>query len=204
MPPQLQICVCGWYFYPSLYHTLRKLPATYEPLVVAHRPGDTHTIPFVMRENVGLEFGAYAYFLEHYWDRASNVLFLHDDVEVPAEFFDVARTIPFDQAYIFRNAQEYGQNVGHGRILHATAPFLAEVQARGGVWYDRGNTGFVAQGPSWSEQPPAGCQDHNAGIRAFIALSARIGAETNLTVNQPFFVPSVSLGRRGQFEHKGL
>ena len=146
MQARLQICVCGWYFYPSLYQTLRKLPVNFDPFVVANRPGDTHGIPFIVRENVGLEFGAYACFLQQYWDHASNVLFLHDDVELPYTFFDFVRTIPFDQAYIFRNAQEYEQNIGHGRAVYTTSAFLAQVQKRGGIWYDQGNTGFVAQG----------------------------------------------------------
>jgi len=167
-------------------------------MVIANRPGDTYRMPSITRENVGLEFGAYDCFLQQYWDQTSNVLFLHDDVEVPIQFFEAARAIPFDQAYIFRNPHEYQQNHGHGRAMYATKAFLTHVQLRGGIWYDAGNTGFVAQGPSWSEQPPAGCQDHNAGIRAFIALSRSIGEETSLAVNQPFYVSSASLGRRGQ------
>ena len=204
MQSRLQICVCGWYFYPSLYQTLLQLPSEYAPMVVTNRPGNTYGISSVVRDNVGLEFGAYAYFLQHQWDLTSNVLFLHDDIEVPIQFFETARTIQFDQAYIFRNPQEYQQNQGHGRILYATSAFLAQVQLRGGIWYDAGNTDFVAQGPSWSEQPPRGCQDHNAGIRAFIALSRSIGEETTLQVNQPFYFSSALLGRRGQLKHKSM
>lgn len=199
MHSRLQICVCGWYFYPSLYQTLRKLPVNYDPLVIAHRHGNTHGIRTVVRANVGLEFGAYAYFLQHWWDTRSNVLFLHDDVVLPIAFFQRVHTIPADQAYIFRHAAEYEQNLGHGRAIYATSRFLTYVQAKGGLWYDVANTGFVAQGPSWSEQPPPGCQDHNAGIRAFMALSKRIGDETGLIVNQPFYIPSAALGRRGHF-----
>jgi hypothetical protein len=173
-------------------------------MVIAHRPGDTYGIPSIVRENVGLEFGAYDYFLQQYWDQSSNVLFLHDDIEVPIQFFQAAQTIPFDQAYIFRNPQAYQHNLGHGRAMYAAAAFLVQVQLRGGIWYDAGNTGFVAQGPSWSEQSPAGCQDHNAGIRAFMTLSRSIGEETNLTVNQPFYFPSASFGHRGQLEHQGI
>lgn len=157
----------------------------------------------IVRENVGLEFGAYAYYLNAYWDRRSPVLFMHDDVQVQPTFFDTVAAIPFDQAYVFTNEAHYQQDRAHGRAMYASARFLHHVIQEGGIWYDPGNTGFIAKGPSWSETPPEGCMDHNAGIRAFMSLSTRIGEASGMSVNKPFYIENVLLGRRGQIHGEG-
>jgi hypothetical protein len=200
---KLSICICGWYFYPELLKLVAGLPADeYNSMVVSHSHGNTHGVDSVMRDNQGLEFGAYSYFVDNVWDHISNVLFIHDDIDVRPSFFQRASEIKYDQAYVFENEDDYRQNLAHGRVIFATASFLEHVRNSGGIWYDRGNRGFIAKGNSWTEKPPAGCKDHNAGIRAFMALANEIGKREKMQVNMPVYMNDVTLGRRGKLTTK--
>ena len=203
MPKRLQICICGWYFFPDLFKQISRLPRDqFDTLVVAHRSRHTFGLKGVTHENRGLEFGAYCYYLMHHWDKESNLLFLHDDIAVNSNFFEQVAAIPFDQAYIFKNEASFKENLVHGRAIFATAAFLSHVVQFGGIWYDTGSSGFIAKGKSWSETPPPGCKDHNAGIRAFMLLADRIGKTEGMEVNKPYFIEDVRLGRRGQLPLK--
>jgi hypothetical protein len=151
------------------------------------------------RENTGLEWGAFSHFLDCAWDDKADVLFLQDDTDVRDRFWDEVAAFAYDQAFIFRDRADYEAAYSHGRAHFASARFLGLVRARGGIWYDQGNRGFIAAGPSWSEEPPPGCLDHNAGIRAYTASVKAIGEENrDLRVNRQIFSQNISLGQRGR------
>jgi hypothetical protein len=195
---RMQICVCGWYYTPELYQSLLSVCRRFDLVVVAHRPGETLGLPSIVRENTGLDWGAFSHFLRQAWEGEADVLFLHDDTAVHGDFWDDVLAIEHDQAFIFRDESEYEAAYSHGRAHFASARFLRLVQTAGGIWFDEGNRGFIAAGPSWSENPPPGCMDHNAGIRAYTEQAKSIGmAHPNLSVNQPVYSTNISLGRRG-------
>lgn len=194
----MQICVCGWYYPRPFYERLCAVDGRHDVTVVANRPGDALGLRTIERENLGLDWGAYSFFLEHAWDGAADVLFLQDDTRVSGPFWDEMAAITHDQAFVFRDRAEFEAAYSHGRAHVASARFLALARARGGIWFDRGNCGFIAAGTSWSETRPPGCLDHNAGIRAYTQLVQRIGAEhTALSVDRQVYSEHVWLGRRG-------
>ena len=197
----MQVCVCGWYYPRDFYECLRAAAERFDVLVIANRPGDSQGLNTIERENVGLDWGAFSFFVDHNWDGKSNVLFLQDDTSVRERFWHEAEQIAYDQAFIFRDETDFERAYSHGRAHFAGAEFLALVVAEGGIWFDSGNRGFVAAGYSWTETPPPGALDHNAGIRAYTDLVKRIGAENpDLLVNRQIYSDNLQLGRRGQVQ----
>lgn len=196
------ICVCGWYYYPSYYSTLLRIKNDYDIRVVMNQPGDVLGLPYVRRENTGLEWGAYSYYLDKLWDGKSDVLFTQDDVEVEQiGFFKWCSTITEDICFIFNNAGEASYNgTAHGRMFFASARFLKAAKELGGFWYDKGNHGFIAKGGYRTEKPPLGCSHHNAGIHKFTSFVPRI-RKYNLEIKKRSHLcdPRVKLGRRGKF-----
>jgi hypothetical protein len=194
----MRICVCGWYFRPGFYRTLAAVNERFPVTVVGNRPGPTRGLPIVVRDNTGLEWGAFSHYLTAVWDGKSDVLFMHDDAEAAPAFFDEMAAATTDQAFVFRDRSEFEQAYSHGRAFVASASFLTLLGEHGGIWYDAGNRGFVAAGPSWSETPPPGCSDHNAGIRAFTTTVCELGARTpGLRVNEQLYSTNIRLGMRG-------
>jgi hypothetical protein len=194
----MQVCVCGWHYPRGFYESLRAVAGRFDIVVVANRPGESHGLRTIERENVGLDWGAFSFFLDHVWDAESSVLFLQDDTSVRDGFWDEVQQIPYDQAFIFRDEAEFEEAYSHGRAHFASARFLALVAAGGGIWFDAGNRGFIAAGKSWTGTPPPDCLDHNAGIRAYTELVKRIGSEhPELLVNHRVYSEDVHLGRRG-------
>lgn len=199
----MQICVCGWYYYKDFYTVLASLRTTFDIVIIANRPGDTLGLTCVVRENIGLEWGAYSYFLDNCWDGISNVLFMHDDTKADADFFHGIHQNPHDQAFIFENEAGFQQSYSHGRAFCASATFLKLCIMNGGIYYDKGNKGFIAPGYSWSARPPDGCRDHNYAIREFTKFCKRLAADYPvLSVNKQIYDPNISLGVRGKFNGK--
>ena len=200
----MQICVCGWYYYPSFYETLVKLRGIGGPaaVVIRHQPGDTQGLLCIDRENVGLEWGAYSYYLDKVWDGHSDVLFTQDDIEVfDLSFFGWAATIQEDICFIFNNEGESRYNgTAHGRMFFASSRFLVAATTLGGFWYDKGNHGFIAKGNYRTEKPPPGCSHHNAGIHRFTSFVPKI-RKYNTEIKKRAYLcdPRVKLGRRGKF-----
>ena len=200
----MQICVCGWYYYPSFYETLVKLRGIGGPaaVVIRHQPGDTQGLLCIDRENVGLEWGAYSYYLDKVWDGHSDVLFTQDDIEVfDLSFFGWTATIQEDICFIFNNDREARYNgTAHGRMFFASSRFLIAATTLGGFWYDQGNHGFIAKGNYRTEKPPPGCSHHNAGIHRFTSFVPKI-RKYNTEIKKRAYLcdPRVKLGRRGKF-----
>jgi predicted nucleic acid-binding Zn ribbon protein len=123
----MQICVCGWYYDAELYRAVWM--AGYYPTVIAHRDAPAwirekcgvHDV-----ENVGLEFGAYDWYLKNAWDNESSVLFMHDDITIarPAVIHEISQCT-CDQAFIFRDEADGRCNQNfHGRMFYCSAGFL--------------------------------------------------------------------------------
>jgi len=170
-------------------------------MVIAHRAGHTSGLPCVSRENIGLEWGAYSFFLKHHWDGKSDVLFMHDDTELRLEFLSEMSSVPHDLAFVFENEQDFQDFYTHGRVFFASARFLGIARSQEGIWYDRGNQGFTTD-RARTDKTPAGCQDHNAGIRAFTSQAEEIGKRyPSFSVNRPFFSENIRYGIRGQLRN---
>jgi hypothetical protein len=200
MGNKVKICVCGWYFYQDFYATLNSLRAAFDIVIIANKSGNAPGLPYILRENIGLEWGAYSYFLDNCWDGFSSVLYMHDDIKANADFFLNIQGTTLDQAFIFQNEFEYQQNYSHGRAFYASARFLNLCRLYGGIYYDKGNSGFIAPGYSWSTKPPEGCKDHNYAIREFTELVKRIAEDyPDMSVNKQIYSPNICLGVRGKF-----
>ena len=130
----MDICVVGWYLYDELYKTLKEVNKTHEVSVISHKfevdKLQSFDIPYVTIENIGLEFGAYDYFLKNCWNQKSNVLFMHDDVQITdINVFDRIEEetikLNIDQAYLFKNKAEEVNNGGkHGRAIYMSVKLL--------------------------------------------------------------------------------
>jgi hypothetical protein len=124
----LDICVCGWYFWPEFIGLLKKIE--HRSYIVSHRPLTTEImdiakgIPIVAKDNIGLEWGAYDHFLKSIWSGNSNILFCHDDILVQdPEVFNKIALLDKDVVYIFKDKAQELNNKGskryasHGRSI---------------------------------------------------------------------------------------
>jgi hypothetical protein len=130
----MDICIVGWYFYDSCYSIMREINKTHNVSIISHKfefdKLQSLGIPYVTIENIGLEFGAYDYYLKNIWDKESDVLFMHDDVEITdIQVFDRIekdmKSKNIDQSYIFTDIDEEKRNGGqHGRVIYMSAKLL--------------------------------------------------------------------------------
>lgn len=80
---RLSICIVGWYYWSEFYNFLKRISKKYDVFVIAHRHNeilDRLKLKYKVVKNVGLEFGAYSWFMENVWDGKSSVIFMQDDV----------------------------------------------------------------------------------------------------------------------------
>lgn len=109
----MKCVVCGWYFLtnPKILEDLKRLNETYPVFIVSHQTsGEANDVlkasglDYSIIPNIGLEFGAYDFFIKVKWDQVSNVLFMHDDIEIKdfAEFDRIAE-LTCDHAYVFQD-----------------------------------------------------------------------------------------------------
>ena len=84
----MDIVVCGWYYHKPFYLELLKIKNKYPVTVVAHRSVDTHVLQTVEVDNIGLEFGAYDYYLKRLWVEPIDVVFMHDDTNIKPGLFE--------------------------------------------------------------------------------------------------------------------
>ena len=69
----MKICVVGWYLYEPFYLQLKKVHQNYPVMVVSHQKDKSYYgLPHVEIPNIGLEFGAYDYYLKNLWDDGSD------------------------------------------------------------------------------------------------------------------------------------
>lgn len=210
MTKPLNICVCGWYFdkFDDWYMSLHRIKEKYPVFVVCNRESDYQNIfdlPHAVRENKGLEWGAYNHYLMHHWPGKEPVLFCHDDIVLnpvvvngeilPPEFiFDKIAEADVDQAYIFGSRAEDVENYGqHGRMVLMSEAFLKKAKDMGGFWYDAKNKGYVTGKDSHLKEKYE-CLGYNAGIISFHSQAKAIGGN----IHRKIFIPSFDLAKRGE------
>lgn len=206
----LNICVCGWYLeeYSEFYRNLQTLNKIYPVHIVSHKDSDylkTLDLPYTVRENTGLEWGAYNHYLMNIWDGQSDVLFCHDDITMnptaieghiyPPEFLiSKIAELKVDQAYIFGSRHEEVENYGkHGRMIFMSKEFLTRIKAAGGFWYDTKNQGYTS-GEDADLRAAYGCYGYNAGINCFHDQARNVGGD----VHRKVYIPAFALAKRGK------
>ena len=210
----MKICVCGWYYMDSILRDLKEVNETYPVFIVAHRSSEAllGNFEYRLRENIGLEWGAYDSYLKNEWDGVSDVLFMHDDIRLRPTFSSyeavpatqVFRAIEnlageYDQVYIFRSLQEQKENFAlHGRAFLATAKLLQYLlDNEDGIWFDADNTGHT-MGPT-----PDWCKHYNEADYKFRDTLIKIDSlGTGMSVNNSIILPPFDCARRGKFEEE--
>jgi len=218
----MEICVVGWHYEPSIYETLSAVRKKYPVTVIAHRESSVPSdfgVPAIPRENTGLEFGAYDYYLRNVWDKSSDVFFLHDDSNAGLSSFRKIAALGrtgADQAYINFDRGGHGRAIWmSGRILQwllkrecRECSFckrqrdrynpenpLPALNPHSGFFYDPFNTGHT------TGKPPEGVRHFNSAVSWFHSLmeDIRTGVEPNapFSVLNRLVVPEMDLFRRG-------
>ena len=225
----MKICVVGWFLGEDFYAALKRVQ--YPTIIISHNDDEEKVkslnLPYRMLENIGLEFGAYDYYLKNVWDGESDVLFTHDDTQVSDDsVFDRIAALggQLDQAYLFKNKNEEVNNGGkHGRAIFMSAKLLSFMlnyecdckEAKDyfdnhnpkdvlkgcglhtGFWFDSNNYGHA------SGKPPKGVRHYNEMIYHFHKYMGwvrdkKLGNEPMNVVNRVYF-PEYDCARRGKF-----
>ena len=174
-----RICVVGWYFFHDFYKLLFK--SKLDIYIVAHRYHkilDDLKFNYTVIDNVGLEFGVYDWYIKNVWDKKSNVIFMHDDMEIKNKntllrIFNKCKKLKIDQSYIF------GENCEgpHGRCIYMSRCFIDKIKKDyGGIWYDKENIGYIHH-----KQQPIGWDKkrYNLGTYNFFKMATEIGLKYN-------------------------
>ena len=211
----MNICVVGWYLekFDDFYASLSRIMDKHNVFVVANRRDnflDDMAIPYVVRENTGLEWGAYNHYLMNIWP-GGDTLFCHDDIGLnpivdnveirpPEWIFDRIAQCGVDQAYIFGSRHEDVENYGqHGRMVFMSDAFLRKAMEMGGFFFDGKNEGYTS-GEDQDLREKYGCLGYNAGIIAFHNQAKLIGGN----VHRKIFIPAFDLAKRGVPQNKTL
>jgi hypothetical protein len=153
----------------------------YHVYAVIHKQSDDYIpVNWVLIPNIGLEWGAYDYYLKHIWNKESDVLFCHDDIKVESpEVFDEISKLKDDCVFIFKDEPDEIANKGrerigiHGRAVFMKRKFVQEFLDNGGFWYDQYNRGVTED---------TDITDVNRGIKMFYK-DALILAGDGYTIN---------------------
>ena len=172
----MKICVCGWYFNHEYMKQLEAVYRRYPSVVVSHRNRPVR-LPHVYIPNVGLEWGAYDYYLKYIYDGKGKVFFTHDDNEAEdLGVFDDIEKCDLDVGFVFRNEDEAEWAFHrHGRAVVMSERFLnfckkekfklvtddGDKYVQHGFWYDKGNLGYIG------DDKKRNC---NSGIEHFAAF----------------------------------
>ena len=194
----MNICIAGWYLeeFEDFYKNIKSVKDKFNVFIVSNKKSsflEKLGLPYCVRENTGLEWGAYNHYLMNIWE-SGDTLFCHDDIvlgEIPEIETD------FDQAYIFNNRQEMIENLGmHGRMVYMTDSFLSKAKKIGGFFYDKYNRGYT-NADDIELKKEFGCSYYNAGIRCFYDMAEEIGEK----VNGAIYLDSINLCKRGDREN---
>ena len=178
---KIKICVVGWHFFSDFYNKLDQ--SKYETYIVAHRYNkilDAIKLEYSVIENIGLEFHAYDYYIKNIWDKKSNVIFMHDDIEIEDikclyKIFKRCEKENIYQCYIFG---EKGKG-SHGRCIYMSKKFIEMIiKDYDGIWFDRENKECVDSKSSiknkWDKKR------YNYGTYKFEKYSKKIGKKYNV------------------------
>jgi hypothetical protein len=191
----MNVCICGWYYNKGFIDVMnRSLSLMHDIFIIGHRDGDAGNIQKVIIQNVGLEFGAYDFYLKNIWG-GGDVIFIHDDTEFDFTAWNKINLLGlfFDQVFIHENGiAELANGFAHGRALFCSERFLTRLLKDDGFWYAKGQV--VIENEISKEE-----KEHNRGIKSFLNYCMKIKAETGLAVAQVVNIPEIRTGWRGQF-----
>ena len=140
-----KICIVGWHFSPKIYKYFKDnfLSSSY---IVAHRYNkvlDELKLNYSVIKNIGLEFGAYDYYIKNIWDKKSDVLFMHDDVSIKNKF-------KFKDMLLLCNNLDHASfrnnsiSSGGGRCLFLSKKLInLFLKKFGGIWFDKNDRGYT-------------------------------------------------------------
>jgi len=144
MNADIKICIVGWYYFKEIYKQLSK--SKFDIHVIAHRHNeilDNLNIKYSIKDNIGLEYGAYDWYIKNIWDGKSDVFFMHDDIEI----------LKFDDCLSSIYNKMKNKNVGHGvsgkkkntgeRFFYMSSKLIKIIKTEyNGIWYDKENFGY--------------------------------------------------------------
>ncbi len=100
-------------------------------------------LKYTIIENIGLEYGAYDWYIKNIWDSKSDVFFMHDDIYI-GKFNN----------FIFSNYKKmkkrkiahgvFGRERGTGEKFFYMFSILIKIikEKHNGIWYDKENLGY--------------------------------------------------------------
>ena len=209
----MHICICGYYYRPEFFEVIKDVHFKYPVHVVANKTwGDNDVpknIPVSERDNLGLEWGAYDFYLHHVWDKKSPVLFLHDDIRFkwvirnyeimdPIHIFNTINNIDQDQVYFFESLDFAERNYFiHGRAFKCSARFLKRLlDDNNGFLYDENNDGFI-RGPR-----PVHCKHFNWADYRFAEYIKKLNRKVNWEIGGYIIAPALECATRGRFDNE--
>jgi len=145
---RVQICVVGWHFFRKIYKQISK--SSLDIHIVSHRYNDMldkYNLKYSIIENVGREFHAYDYYIKNIWDKKSNVIFMHDDIEI--EDFEkvfkglLEKTIGLDFSYILGKKTAKYKSSGERSMYFSKKLIKLFLTEYNGIWYDVHNKGYT-------------------------------------------------------------
>jgi len=146
----IEICVVGWYFSSNIYKQFKKSPFRFH--IVAHRHNDildNLDFKYSVIKNIGLEYGAYDWYIKNAWDKKSDILFIHDDIELrnfTKTFSNVFKKIR-DNNISFSHIlgiKDIKRNSNCNRCVFLSSKIVKLLLKKyGGIQYDLYNRGYV-------------------------------------------------------------
>ncbi len=145
-----KICIVGWHFFPDFYKYLSKNYQK-ETFIVAHKYNkilDELKLNYKVIKNVGLEFGAYDWYIKNIWDKKSNVLFMHDDTKI--EKGNPIKSIfrnseKYDYSYVLSNNCRKTQTKSNRCFILSKKIINLFLKEFDGIWYDKYNIGYTVR-----------------------------------------------------------
>ena len=202
----MRVCICGWYFTEKFLDLLTEITKTYPVTVVANKdrmPSKyKDCFDYHVRENRGLEYGAYDYFLKNVW-AGEDVLFMHDDIQIqpivkdfeiinPLLIFNTISRFKEDVVYIFKSETHMIENCNiHGRVMFMSKGFLKDLKEfNDGFPWDKDNDGHTV-GPT-----PSHCKHYNWAVeelKKFWEVKKITGCEVKSVI-----IPAIDYQIRGR------
>jgi hypothetical protein len=167
---------------------------------VAHRDHRTllnTIIPYELKENVGLEWGAYNWYISNIWEEKNSVLFTHDDNIFEGNAFDTIeqKTRRFDFVYLYpRAVSNHKISANGGRCFVLSPRAIKWLKERGGIWFDNTNTGQTSGNSN-------GGLDYGRGRKEMHKRFQQMKKQ-GFKTHPKMIIDGIKLGRRGTIDYK--